>query len=158
MGFEIDWYDGPRSAIRALFELAEDSQIQLDSYIDLGRILVARDGSEIIGHIQIVPAADDRDVELKSMAVIPERRGSGVGRSLIDAAIERCPAEGASRMLVSTATASTGNLRFYQRAGFRMLSVERDAFIPETGYPEQIMIEGIPLRDRVWLSLELVGS
>jgi hypothetical protein len=35
-----------------------------------------------------------------------------------------------------------------------MLSVERDAFTPETGYPE-IDVDGIPLRDRVWLSLEL---
>jgi hypothetical protein len=35
-----------------------------------------------------------------------------------------------------------------------MLSVERDAFTAETGYPE-IDVDGIPLRDRVWLSLEL---
>jgi hypothetical protein len=45
-------------------------------------------------------------------------------------------------------------LRFYQRLGFRLLRIEPDAFTPEAGYPD-IEIDGIPLRDRVWLSLSL---
>jgi len=45
-------------------------------------------------------------------------------------------------------------LRFYQLLGFRLLSVERDAFTPRTGYAD-LEVEGIPLRDRVWLSLDL---
>jgi predicted N-acetyltransferase YhbS len=138
-----------------MFELAEDSELQLNSYFELGRVLVARDGPEIVGHLQLLPMSSDGEIELKSMAVVPGRRGASVGRSLIEAAIERCRAEGASRIVVSTAAASTGNLRFYQRVGFRMLSVDRDAFTPETGYPEPIFIDGIPLLDRVWLSLDL---
>jgi hypothetical protein len=58
-------------------------------------------------------------------------------------------------MVVATATADVGNLRFYQRLGFRLLSVDRDAFTPMTGYPDPIVIDGIPLLDRVWLSQEL---
>ena len=46
-------------------------------------------------------------------------------------------------------------LRFYQRLGFRLLRVERDAFTPAHGYPGGLRIDGIPLRDRVWLSLTL---
>jgi hypothetical protein len=57
-------------------------------------------------------------------------------------------------LVVATAAADTRVLRFYQLLGFRMLRVERDAFTPENGYPE-IDVDGIPLRDRVWLSLEL---
>jgi hypothetical protein len=34
-----------------------------------------------------------------------------------------------------------------------MLRIERDAFTPADGYPEGLSIDGIPLRDRVWLSL-----
>jgi hypothetical protein len=55
------------------------------------------------------------------------------------------------------AAADTGNLRFYQRVGFRLLSVDRDAFTPATGYPDPIMIDGIPLMDRVWLSADTLG-
>jgi hypothetical protein len=48
-----------------------------------------------------------------------------------------------------------GNLRFYQRAGFRLQSVERDAFSPANGYAAGTQSDGIELRDRVWLELSL---
>ena len=63
--------------------------------------------------------------------------------------------QGRSRLLVATAAADIGNLRFYQRVGFRMRSVERDAFTPATGYEDGLEIDGIRLRDRVWLDLPL---
>ncbi len=56
---------------------------------------------------------------------------------------------------VATAAADTGNLRLHQRQGFRMRSVGRDAFTPAAGYPADTSIDGIPLRDRVWLETEL---
>jgi hypothetical protein len=58
-------------------------------------------------------------------------------------------------VLVATAAADIGNLRFYQRQGFRMRSIERDAFTAKTGYPADIDIDGITLRDRVWLDYPL---
>lgn len=36
-----------------------------------------------------------------------------------------------------------------------MATVERDAFGPDSGYDEGIVIDGIPLRDRVWLDQDL---
>ncbi len=53
--------------------------------------------------------------------------------------------------MVATATADIDNLRFYQGLGFRMRSVERDAFTEENGYPANLEIGGIALRDRIWL-------
>jgi predicted N-acetyltransferase YhbS len=78
-------------------------------------------------------------------------QGQGVGALLVRAAIELAAGESATMLLVATAAADPGNLRFYQRQGFRMRSIERDAFGPATGYPPGISIDGIPLRDRVWL-------
>jgi hypothetical protein len=72
-------------------------------------------------------------------------------RALIQAAIDLAAAESVTTILVATAAADIGNLRFYQRQGFRMRSVERDAFTPATGYPPGLLIDGIELRDRVWL-------
>ena len=152
---DIDWHAGARASLRPMFELAEDSQSQLDQYLELGRVLVARRGDAILGHLQLVPGPRPGDVELKSLAVVPEERGTGVGRALVRSAVQRTASEGWSRMVVSTAAADTGNLRFYQRVGFRLLSVDRDAFTPATGYPDPIVIDGIPLLDRVWLSQEL---
>ena len=69
----------------------------------------------------------------------------------MEAAIALARDEGRSRLLVATAAADIGNLRFYQRLGFRIHSVERDAFTPATGYKPGLLIGGIELRDRVWL-------
>jgi hypothetical protein len=33
--------------------------------------------------------------------------------------------------------------------------VVQGAFVPATGYPDPIEIDGIPLRDQVWFGLEL---
>jgi hypothetical protein len=73
---------------------------------------------------------------------------------LLERAAAACREESRSTLLVATAAADTGVLRFYQLLGFRLLRVERDAFTPQTGYAD-IEIDGIPLRDRVWLSLDL---
>jgi GNAT superfamily N-acetyltransferase len=144
-------YEGDREALRPFFRMADDSEREIDAYLDLGELLVAVDGDEVVGHLQLVDLADPGTVELKSMAVVEGRRGEGIGRGLVAAAVDRARKRGAVRMLVATAAADTGDLRFYQRQGFRMLSVERDAFGPAQGYADGIVLDGIPLRDRVWL-------
>jgi hypothetical protein len=74
--------------------------------------------------------------------------------SLVDLAA----AEAVTTILVATAAADLGNLRFYQRQGFRMRSIERDAFTTATGYPPGLCIDGIELRDRVWLDRAVLAS
>jgi N-acetylglutamate synthase-like GNAT family acetyltransferase len=126
----------------------------VSAYRDLGRVLVARDGPAVIGHLQLVAGGNECEAELKSLAVREDRQGAGVGRMLVVRATAVCRDEQLSTLLVSTAAADTRVLRFYQLLGFRMLRVDRDAFTPETGYAA-IDVDGIPLRDRVWLSLDL---
>ena len=149
----IDWWHGPRDQLRPLFELAEDSEVQLASYLNEGRVLVAMSGDDILGHLQLI--ASGNEMEIKSMAVRPDSQGQGIGRELVEAARTIAGAESFTRMTVSTAAAAAQTLRFYQRVGFRMASIERDAFTPETGYPDPIFIEGVLLRDRVWLDCDL---
>ena len=147
----IELHSGDRDGLRPLFELAEDSAAELDSYIGAGRVLVARSGSEVIGHLQLTGTGDPGQAEIKNMAVTESRQGQGIGRRLVQAAVDLVAAEAVTTLLVATAAADIGNLRFYQRQGFRMRSVERDAFTPATGYPAGLLIDGIELRDRVWL-------
>ena len=150
----VEWFDGSRDELADLFALADDSPAEVSAYRDLGRVLVARDGEKLIGHAQLVPGESDGVVELKSVAVLEDRQGGGVGQLLVQRAIAVCREENFSTLLVATAAADTGVLRFYQLLGFRMLRVERDVFTPEAGYPD-IDVDGIALRDRVWLSLDL---
>ena len=152
---EIDWHAGPRAGLRPRFEMAEDSQSQLDQCFELGRVLIAFRRPVVVGHLQLVPTARSAEIELNNMAVVPEERGVGLGRALVGSDVTRCKAEGWARMVVGAGAADGGNLRFYQRVVFRLLSVERDAFTAATGYPDPILINGIPLLDRVWLAQDL---
>lgn len=78
-------------------------------------------------------------------------RGRGIGARLVWAALEVAAAGGGEWVLVTTAAADTGNLRFCQRQGFRVRCVERDVFTAAAGYPPGLRIDGIELCDRVWL-------
>jgi GNAT superfamily N-acetyltransferase len=153
----IEWFEGSRSALADLFALADDSPQQVERYRDLGRVLVARDGPTPIGHLQLVSGEGGDEAEVKSLAVREDRQRTGIGRALMDRAIAVCRQGRRSTLLVATAAADTGVLRFYQRLGFRFLRVERDVFTPEAGYPAT-EVAGVPVRDQIWLSLTLENS
>lgn len=150
----LAWYDDDRAVLRALFEEAEDSAAQLDAYIGDGRVLVARLDRTVVGHLQLVETSQPGEIELKSMAVSEELRGTGVGTRLVERALTTSRDEGYQRMIVATAAADIDNLRFYQRRRFRFDGFDRDAFNAETGY-DGIVIDGIPLLDRVWFAQPL---
>src|SRR4051812_41560934 len=154
----IELHAGDRQELRPLFELAEDSRAQLDAYIDDGVVLVAVSGDEILGHLQLTTTEQPGTFEIKSMAVLPAHQRRGVGRRLVAEALERARLASGAVVRVATAAADVGNLRFYQRVGFRLHVVERDAFTVATGYPAGSEIDGIELRDRVWLDLALAAA
>jgi N-acetylglutamate synthase-like GNAT family acetyltransferase len=152
----IVWHEGPRAPLRHLFELADDSSTQIDSYIDLGRVLVARTArGEILGHLQLIPTASTDTVELKSIAVRADQQRRGIGRRLVNRALAICREDGVQTVTVTTATADLDNLRFYQRCGFRATTIERDVFTEATGYPPQLVANGIPVRDSITFTLLL---
>lgn len=151
----VDWYAGSRARLRPLFALAEDSPAQLDSYLDAGRILVAASGDELLGHLQLVATSHQGETEIMNMAVREDHQGRGIGTRLLTTAIAALSDEGVSILRVGTASADTDNLRFYQRHGFRMRSVDRDVFTIATGYPPGLCVDGIAIRDRVWLDRRL---
>jgi ribosomal protein S18 acetylase RimI-like enzyme len=143
---------GLRSELLPLFSQADDSRAEINSYIELGEVLVARRAQRIIGHVQLIGIGTDW--EIKSVAVSEKHQGQGVGAALVRAALDRAFSAGASRVLVATATADIDNLRFYQRLGFRMDRVERDAFSVDRGYPS-LEVDDIPVRDKVWFSINV---
>jgi GNAT superfamily N-acetyltransferase len=151
----VEHYTGSRADLRSLFELAEDSPAELDSYLESGRVLVAVDDDQIVGHLQLTETGAAGELEVKNMAVLESHQRRGIGRTLLAAALRVARDESRETVCVATAAADVDNLRFYQRQGFRMRSIERDAFTVATGYEPGTMIDGIELRDRVWLDLRL---
>jgi GNAT superfamily N-acetyltransferase len=128
----------------------EDSEELLDAYIDLGRLWVARAaGGEVIGHLQAVPR-DEEVWEVTGTAVVESQRGQGAGRALLERAVDEARAAGVHRLILATGAADVGNLRFYQRCGFRMTRVVQNVFTPVNGYRAGLEVDGIPLLDQVW--------
>jgi len=150
VGITVDWFDDDREQLADLFALADDSPAAVDGYRDRGVVLTATQGGDIVGHLQLVVAGEG-EVELKSIAVREDSQRRGIGRLLLERAVSEGRERGFTTMLVATAAADTGALRFYQLHGFRMLRVERDAFTAANGY-FAADVSGVPLLDRVWLS------
>jgi len=148
-------HTGERRELRPLFELAEDSDAELESYLDAGEVLVAEADGRVVGHLQLVETPNRHEAEIRNMAVDAAYRRRGLGTALVEAATDEARREGRTSIVVATAAADVDNLRFYQRAGFRLRSVERDAFTAAKGYPPDAAVDGIALRDRVWLSMPI---
>lgn len=149
----IELYTGEREALRALFELA-DERGPLALYMHEGEVLAASEDGAVVG-IALLAPAEQGAAEIKNLAVRSDRQGTGIGRALVAACVARCRERHVRRLLVATAAADVNNLRFYQRVGFRMLRIQRDAFTSATGYSDDEAFDGIPQRDRVWFDQEI---
>jgi GNAT superfamily N-acetyltransferase len=84
--------------------------------------------------------------------------GGGAGTALVEAVVPVARAAGCGRVWLITTNDNLRALRFYQRRGFRLVALHRDALdrsrqlkpsIPEVG------LDGIPLRDELELELRL---
>ena len=155
MDITIEQYDGSHRDLAWSFREADDSEELLNTYIDLGWVWIARTaGGEVIGHLQAVPRDED-GWEVTNTAVVKSQRGRGAGRALLERAVDEARAVGVRRLILATGAADVGNLRFYQRCGFRMTRVVQDVFTPMNGYPPGLEVDGIPLLDQVWFERAL---
>jgi GNAT superfamily N-acetyltransferase len=145
---------GPeRRALIQLVRLAEDSDSQIESAIDEGTMYVADDDDTPIGVVLVLDHGD-RERELRYVAIAESHQRKGLGKAMLADVHDAEVARGSARLLVGTSCADTGNLDFYQRCGYRLLSIERDYFTPERGYPADFVINGLPAVDMVWLDMQ----
>lgn len=89
-----------------------------------GRILLARDGDQIVGMVNLLftvsTALGRRVAILEDMIVAPDRRSQGVGSMLLDAAIDQARRDGCRRITLLTDRTNTDAQRFYSRRGFQL--------------------------------------
>jgi GNAT superfamily N-acetyltransferase len=84
-----------------------------------GRLWVAEDGDRMVGSIALVDAEDGVG-QLRWFLVVPEARGTGLGRRLLDAALAYARERGLSRIFLWSFADLTAALRLYERAGFKV--------------------------------------
>jgi ribosomal protein S18 acetylase RimI-like enzyme len=138
-----------------LLRLADDSEDQVRSYYQTGELYAWRNEDEHTLGVVLVSRHASNEAELKAVAVDSTFQGRGYGLEMVRAVVAELRNTGIRRVIVGTANCSIGQLAFYQKVEFRLLSIERDFFTPERGYSSGITENGIPLRDMVWMDQEL---
>ena len=80
-------------------------------------------GGRVLGGGGIAPlAGGDRDTcELRKMYFLPDARGLGAGRALIDRCLDAARAFGFKRCYLETLCGMDAAIRLYERTGFRRL-------------------------------------
>jgi GNAT superfamily N-acetyltransferase len=94
-------------------------------------------------------------VELSAVVIDAPVQGQGIGQQMVKAVLARLLRAGVRRAIVDTGSCGIGQLAFYQRLGFRLWLIERDFLSVEHGHRSGITENRIPLRDMVWMDLEL---
>ena len=138
-----------------LFHLADDSVDQVSSYYQTGTLFALEGGAGAPAGIVLAMERPDAVVELKAVAVDESLHGQGVGTRMLRAVLEALRSRDVKRVVVGTSSTGIGQLAYYQKAGFRLAWIERDFFNAARGYPEDLEENGIPVRDMVWMDLEL---
>lgn len=97
---------------------------QIIEHPEIGHILVLREGKSIIGMVNLLftvsTACGGKAALLEDMIVRPERRGDGLGRKLMEAAVKLALQQGCLRITLLTDRANDAAIRFYMRHGFGM--------------------------------------
>jgi putative acetyltransferase len=97
-----------------------------------GDVLIARDGEDrVIGCVALEPAGDGV-FELSKMTVAPIARGQGIGRRLMEAAIDRARALGATSLFLGSNRRLVPAVALYESTGFRHVPRERIGDMPYT--------------------------
>lgn len=148
---------GPERETYLPLLLLADEPEPLRGYLQSGDLyaLHAEDGHPL-GATLVMPMPDDPTaVELRAVAVSPDRHNQGLGRKMLAAVLADLRQRGARRVVVGASNAGIGQIAFYQKAGFRLWRIERDYFTPEKGYDPAERENGLPHRDMVWFDQEL---
>ncbi|EOS58467.1 hypothetical protein C812_00386 [Paenibacillus barengoltzii G22] len=136
-----------------LLLLADPSQEMIAEYLQRGQCYVGLDEREqIIAVIVLLPTRPGT-LEIVNIAVREAFQGRGIGKKLIQFAMDQAREKNAKTIEIGTGNSSVGQLLLYQKCGFRITGIDRDFFIRH--YPEKIYENGIQCRDMIRLSLDL---
>ena len=87
-----------------------------------------------------------------------QREGQGIGTALLEATKVAARGAGCRRLWLITTNDNTQALRFYQKRGFHLVTVHRDAVAAARVVKPEIPLignDGIPIRDEIELEMPL---
>jgi putative acetyltransferase len=120
----LDW-------IRQSFPVEEEDERQLREPSRIvrsgGAILLALVGERVVGSCALLVRGEG-ELELAKLAVAPDRRGSGIGSSLVSGAIARARQLGARRITLFTSSRLTDARGLFARHGFEEVPLHSNPY------------------------------
>ncbi|KWX79114.1 acetyltransferase [Paenibacillus riograndensis] len=135
-----------------LLLLADPSRKLVEEYLQRGQCFTGSLNGQIIGVYVLLPTRPDT-VELVNVAVDEKHQGKGIGKRLVEHAVQIAAELGFKTIEVGTGNSSIGQLALYQKCGFRIIGIDRDFFIRH--YDEEIFENGMQVIDMIRLSQDL---
>ena len=114
----------------------------------------AREENEIIGLITF--RIMDDEMEILSLDSLRENKG--IGTMLLNEAVKEAIVKGCSKIILITTNDNLSALRFYQKRGFDMVTLYRNAVEQSRKLKPQIPLlgaDGIPIRHEIELEMKL---
>jgi RimJ/RimL family protein N-acetyltransferase len=107
-------------------------------------VLVAEIDGALAGYIALgsaTPLASNRHVVyVRGLAVAPAHRGRGVGRALVEAAVDAAREHGARRITLRVLAPNAPARALYDACGFIVEGVQRDEFLLDGRYVDDVLM------------------
>lgn len=133
-----------------LLLLGDEQEDMIDHYLERGTMYALEEAGAVRA-VCVVTDEGDGALELKNLAVSPDRQRRGYGRRMVDFLCEAYQGRYA-RLLVGTGD-SPLTLPFYEACGFRRSHTAANFFLDNYDHP--IFEGGVQLIDMIYLSKTL---
>ena len=124
------------------FDVTPSPRSSVPSSID--GMLVAEDGGEIVGYVAVGRATrleSNRHVaDIRGLAVAPDHQGRGLGRALVQAALDAARERGARKVTLRVLGPNTAARALYESCGFVVEGVRRDEFFLDGRYVDDVLM------------------
>lgn len=135
-----------------LLLLADETVEAINKYIHQSDIYVLERDNEIIAVYALQTISTDT-IEIRNIAVDKAFQGQGIGRELLDHAVDRAKEMGFKKIIVGTGDAAIKQLHLYQKVGFEIYDIKHRFFLDN--YAEPIFENGIQLKHMIMLKKDI---
>jgi ribosomal protein S18 acetylase RimI-like enzyme len=135
-----------------LLLLSDPSEEVINEYIHLSTRFIAKIDDKIVGALLLLKTRP-RTMEIMNVSVYDEYQNKGIGKKLINAAINYSKESKTETLEIGTGNPGVIQMMLYQKCGFRIIGVELDYF--RRNHKERIIENGIECRDMIRMRMEL---
>ncbi|PCS01244.1 acetyltransferase [Lactococcus fujiensis JCM 16395] len=125
--------------------VGDEEETSIMAYLELGRLFVLTKANVTIGALVITNSSDDNQIEIENLSIIPEYQKRGYGKYLLQYI---CQKYSGKTIILGTDEVS-GNIQFYQQAGFEIYKRRKNYFIEH--YKRPLYEKGLQLIDKIYL-------